>query len=468
MAPAMAAALPAGDDPARVIENLARAPMADEEETVAGDTANVDPVPPPESDPDIPPRDAKDHPSAADKPSANLDPPQQAAAVTLPSSKSGGGASLTPIPSMNITPKAIPDEYRLRTGDHTEVAKGHGASPASEAAVVAALRWLSTSQAVDGRWEPRRLGGGARAIDGQDRGGAGTNADTGITGLALLAFLAGGHTHLQGSHQSTVRGGLEFLLSAQAADGNLGASQNMYERMYCHAMATCALSEAYAMSGDDRLGAPLRRALNFTLDAQDRSGGGWRYRRQDPGDTSLLGWQVMSLKSAHLAGLATPDPTRAGIERFLRKVAGGRERGLACYQPTRPVPSRSMTAEALVCRRFMGMPDSPAALDEASGFILQELPGAATTNLYYWYYGTLAMYQLQGEPWRLWNEALQSTLLGSQRQDGTSAGSWDPDPVWGGCGGRVYSTALSALCLEVYYRFLPLYVEAAGRERRTQ
>jgi hypothetical protein len=78
------------------------------------------------------------------------------------------------------------------------------------------------------------------------------------------------------------------------------------------------------------------------------------------------------------------------------------------------------------------------------------------------------MYQLQGEPWRRWNEALQKNLLAAQRHDAALAGSWDPDPVWGGCGGRAYSTALATLCLEVYYRFLPLYVEAAGRERRAK
>ena len=38
----------------------------------------------------------------------------------------------------------------------------------------------------------------------------------------------------------------------------------------------------------------------------------------------------------------------------------------------------------------------------------------------------------------------------------TLAGSWDPDTVWGGYGGRVYTTAMAALCLEVYYRYLPL------------
>ena len=39
----------------------------------------------------------------------------------------------------------------------------------------------------------------------------------------------------------------------------------------------------------------------------------------------------------------------------------------------------------------------------------------------------------------------------------------NPDPVWGAYGGRAYGTAMSALCLEVYYRYLPLYVETAKR-----
>ncbi len=72
------------------------------------------------------------------------------------------------------------------------------------------------------------------------------------------------------------------------------------------------------------------------------------------------------------------------------------------------------------------------------------------------------MYQLRGDYWKQWNEALRKTLLASQRKSGTLAGTWDPDTVWGGCGGRVYTTALATLCLEVYYRFLPLYAEAAG------
>jgi hypothetical protein len=45
-------------------------------------------------------------------------------------------------------------------------------------------------------------------------------------------------------------------------------------------------------------------------------------------------------------------------------------------------------------------------------------------------------------------------LLTHQSRDGDHAGSWDPNrDRWGQRGGRVYTTSLGALCLEVYYRY---------------
>ena len=223
-----------------------------------------------------------------------------------------------------------------------------------------------------------------------------------------------------------MRRGLEYLLSMQAADGNLGASQNVYEKMYCHAMATCAISEAYAMSRDVRLYNAVKRAIGYTLDAQDRTTGGWRYRPGDAGDTSQLGWQVMALESAQLAGIEIPSATRSGIERFLQSVSVGGSKGLACYQAVKPVPTRSMTAEAMVCRQFMGQTDQAAKRGEASKFLLEEVPGAGTANFYYWYYGTLALYQTQGEPWETLEhgDAKHADRLAAQgRRDGRQLGS---------------------------------------------
>jgi hypothetical protein len=367
----------------------------------------------------------------------------------------GGGAKLGQLP-----PLAHPDEkhdvppaYSLRVAhDRTQVAQRHGATIETEEAVRGALRWLSGAQASDGRWSARQHGGGLELkTAGRDRFSAGLEADTGMTGLALLALLASGHTHNEGLYHENV----------------LGSTGSVYERMYCHAMAAFAMSEALGMTGDARLREPVRRALAYTVAAQNPKSGGWRYQPGDPGDTSQLGWQYMALKSGELAGIPIADATREGIIKFLQSVSSGRANGLAAYRANER-PSRTMTAEAIACWQLLGMRRNHPAGREGGDFLLEELPGTGTNNLYYFYYGTLAMYQLQGSDWSRWNEALRTTLVNSQRKEGPLAGTWDPDTVWGGYGGRIYSTALSALCLEVYYRFLPLYREVSAEGQKPE
>lgn len=371
-------------------------------------------------------------------------------------------APLLPADRSPRTEVEIPAIYSLRVApDRSRLARQVGATDETEAAVKAALAWMADNQQPDGRWSPKTHGGGRETFAaGRDRLGAGMQADTGITGLALLAFLASGHTHQQGAYASNVTRGLQYLVNSQRADGSLGGQANVYAYMYCHAMATFALSEAYGMTRDHRLRDPIQRALRYTVAAQDPSGGGWRYNPGDPGDTSQLGWQLMALKSAELAGIPIPERCRQGVLKYIDSVTSGHYGGLAAYRPGEAV-SRPMTAEALACRQFLGLSADHPAGREAGDFILAELPGSAETNLYYWYYGTLATYNLQGRYWQRWNEALKKTLLRTQKSTPHLNGSWDPDTVWGGYGGRVYSTALATLCLEVYYRFLPLYSEAS-------
>lgn len=355
-------------------------------------------------------------------------------------------------------------EQRVRA-DRQEIVRQQGGSPDTEAAVRAALDWLATHQEPDGHWDATKHG--AR----RDRTTAGGDAlgnmrpDTAVTGLALLAFLGAGHTHEGEQYADTVRRGLDYLISIQAKDGNLAGRATMLAAMYCHGMATLALAEAYGMTGDPKLEQPLRRAVAYTLAAQIRADGGWRYLPGDPhnylanvGDTSQFGWQVMSLKAAETAGLNIPVPARHGMLRFLGYVTSGRQGGLAgyCYtrhfdggsQPDRPTPT--MTAEALFCRFLLGTTADNPLCGEAADYLTQHLPDERT-DYYYWYYGTLALYQLQGPVWEKWNQAVQKRILNLQQRDG----SWEPNDRWGGHGGRVFSTALAALTLEVYYRYKP-------------
>jgi hypothetical protein len=390
----------------------------------------------------------------------------------------------------------VPEVYRPRLDpNRPELARRAGASAASEEAVELALDWLARHQDADGRWNA----GTARYRDGSPASGDTSfashcppgdichgecfywEADTAVTGLALLAFLGSGYTHLDGKYAPVVGRGIDFLLTIQKADGDLrGPSRAV--GMYCHTMASLALSEAYALSGDPKLKAPVERAVAFLVDSQypglmgwrylprgeirrtpAEGGRGWDYEPHPPvGDTSVLGWVVMVLKSASEVGIEVPSTAVQSARNWLQRVADGDAEGLARYQPSRPADP-VMSAEAWVCRQFLGFGGPGAASTEAAAYLLQHPPSADAFNSYYWYYATLAMYQGGGPAWDRWNPLVRDTLVSLQHREGHKAGSWDPDPTrYGTHGGRVYATALAAMTLEVYYRYLRLYVSEAG------
>jgi len=89
---------------------------------------------------------------------------------------------------------------------------------------------------------------------------------------------------------------------------------------------------------------------------------------------------------------------------------------------------------------------------------MANLPSLNPRNAYYVYYGTRAMHVILGPDWDRWNRQLRRVLCESQIKEGCAAGSWDPDKpekdAWGEPGGRLYTTSLSALALESYYRYL--------------
>jgi len=368
----------------------------------------------------------------------------------------------------------VPRFYRSRLdANRTVLAQRSGANTASEQAVERALDWLARHQDADGRWD----GGTARYEDGTAVQGdddftvhcppgqtcfgecAYWEADTALTGLSLLTYLGAGYTHKDGKFATTVGNGLDFLLAQQKSDGDLrGPSKAV--GMYCHAMATLALCEAYALSLDDRLRDPAERAVSFLDRGRAQDGQAWRYEPSAPvGDTSILGWVVMALKSAREVGLRVPDQTGVGrgMLLWLDRVATGQDRGLARYQPPDPVTA-TMTAEAWVCRQFLGVGGPGASSTEAAAYLMQHESDKGDTNYYYWYYGTLAMYQHGGQPWTRWNGRIRDRVVKLQRSSGHQSGSWDPDDsMYGAKGGRIYCTTLAALTLEVYYRYLRLY-----------
>ena len=230
--------------------------------------------------------------------------------------------------------------------------------------------------------------------------------------------------------------------------------------MYSHGLAAITLCEAYAMTNDRDLMMPAQAALNFIVYAQDPIGGGWRYSPRTPGDTSVVGWQVMALKSGHLAYLNVPKGTVLGAIKFLDTV---QMNSGAYYGYTTPAKRSTTTAVGLLCRMYLGWKREHGALQEGVEYLAQT--GPDPHNMYYNYYATQVMRQVGGERWDEWNSKMRDPLVAAQEKAGPAQGSWFFAGGHGADrGGRLYNTSLSTMILEVYYRHMPIYQDQATTE----
>ena len=333
-----------------------------------------------------------------------------------------------------------------------------GATPASEAAVQAGLKWLAAHQREDGSWSLQHTHVKCKDACLPD---SSMDCPTAATGLALLCFLGAGHSHTDGEYQEIVQRGIDWLL-AQSRDGDLRTSLDHVapeggSAMYAHGFAAMALCEAYGMTLDRTLTQPCEEAIEFIAESQDPVGGGWRYSPGDPGDTSVVGWQVMALVSARMSGLKVPDKVREGVVRFLQSVHlpstgefgyTGKGRGTV-----------ATTAIGSLCSLYLHSSLDRVSLQRVSQILGTQDP--KSNNEYANYYVSLVLHHIGGEHWRVWNAACRDSIVASQVRYGHAAGSWDPISKWGRSGGRLYSTCMSVLTLEVYYRHLPLYADDA-------
>jgi hypothetical protein len=282
--------------------------------------------------------------------------------------------------------------------------------------------------------------------------------------MALLAFQAAGNSHKEGKYQKNVEAGLKVLLRAQDEEGNIYRGGQRDEWLYTHAQATIVLCELYGMTKDSTIRGATELAVKFCVDAQD-SLGGWRYRPRMDSDTSVTGWMVMALQSAKMAGLSVPSPTFARVGEYLDKAATNSEMSEYAYLPGQPTSSLAMTAEALLCREYLGWTPSDKRLIKGAQLILANPPDWKDRDVYYWYYATQMMFHVEGQYWVGWNDGIKNLLVQHQEKAGKEKGSWDPlgagPDIWAqrGAGGRLYVTCLSLYMLEVYYRHLPLYSE---------
>jgi hypothetical protein len=377
--------------------------------------------------------------------------------------------------------EAPAEAYRQREpGRRAEVAQAWGGSEGTERAVEMGLEYFARRQFPDGHWSLHKLPEG---VEDQDPALGEMEADSAATGLALLSYLGAGYTHLDDKYRGVVRRGMDWLIRHQKPDGDLFTGGTKYARFYSHGIAAIALCEAYGMTRDAELREPARKAIEFIVNTQHPTRGGWRYDvhpntgRSTETDTSVSGWMLMALKSAQMAGLEVPEEALEKVNAWLDTARAAGAAGQYVYNPhamdtpeqrAGRQPNLAMTSEAMLMRMYLGFDRDDPGLLAGAKYLEENLPEVGTEarplrDCYYWYYATQAMFQMQGDYWTAWNDRLRPLATSSQIQSGPQAGSWHPlRPVedrWGRAAGRHYVTALHILILEVYYRHLPLFQE---------
>ena len=369
-------------------------------------------------------------------------------------------ASLQTLASMSAQPMSS-----RSTDMKKKLLRDYGGTPSSEAAVTEALKWFSRHQMPNGGWTYQHdlVCRGACKDACEASYAKSFNA---ATAMALLPFLGAGQTHTSGEFRRNVQRGLAFLIQ----NGKLGKKNGLTTldlrdgkgNMYSHGLASIALCEAYAMTEDTALIAPAQASLNFIITAQCNDGG-WRYSPNGAGggDTSVVGWQLMALKSGYMGHLAVPPQTIQGSMLFLDKVQSNSG---SVYGYTGPVPKfrAATTAVGLLCRIYTGWdkthPGIIGGVEELSKH------GVSKNDFYYNYYAAQVLRQYGGVEWDKFNVEMRDYLVASQAQKDGAKGSWYVKGGHTSNAGRLCITSFATMMLEVYYRHMPLYAEAAGED----
>ncbi len=367
----------------------------------------------------------------------------------------------TPGSFSNAAGKA--SSYSNRSGSNKKRALAkHGADAKTESAVNKALEWLANQQERDGSWiadkHEAHLGDqqklSVRAVS---------------TACAILPFLGAGHNEIAGKYKHNVRKAVAFI-NKTMKDKKLQQRPIMFNN-YGSAIVLTALAESsiFGSSATTKKNADII-ANHFVESYDKRPGEGWGYTAAGD-DFSVSGWIILGLKSGESAGLKCLKSKKyASLKKSYKKWVHGvmtdPKSGLGYYRSPKDKKHggarTSMSWVGMFQKQALNFPASDPFLKKASKVLVETVKkgkiigGEKLGDAYKIYYGTLASFQQQGATWNAWNLAMKKSLVKSQREGDPSelGGSWDPTPGhFGEKAGRLFTTSMLALCMEIYYRY---------------
>lgn len=309
-------------------------------------------------------------------------------------------------------------------------------------AVSLALEYLAKRQHPNGSW----------AVDS-------VGESTAATSLAVMSFLAAGHTPGDGPYGVQIEQGIRWVLDHQEPNGML-IHKTSHGPMYSHGISTLMLAEVVGMlsvEDADRARRALEKAVRLILEAQaipknERHQGGWRYQPASrDSDLSVTGWQLLALRAAKDIGCDVPAEAIDLAVDYIQRCATRENKGFA-YQPGGgATPTRNGTG--ILCLEICGVHESPEAVGGADRLMAEPLEPGDSYYYYGVYYCSIGMFKMGGDYWEKTRDHLTPKLLEIQEADGNFPAQDASERRQGG----VYTTSLAVLALAIDYRYLPIY-----------
>ncbi|WP_372370065.1 prenyltransferase/squalene oxidase repeat-containing protein [Candidatus Uabimicrobium sp. HlEnr_7] len=319
-----------------------------------------------------------------------------------------------------------------------------GESESTKNAVRAGLLWLKRHQQQNGRWDGEQftyLCGRELKYSGMCDEAYSSQLTPSLTALSLLCFVTEERTQKTGEFRKQIKSGLRYLISIQDSEGCFGSRNENYY-MYNHALAALAMVEAYnQFHYNPLLRNSAQQAVDFLVKAQN-FGGGWG-DKEGESNIFITGWCIMTLKCAQQARLNVSQKALVAATSWVNSITKNIEMKAS---------NRTAIAAIVFYQTFLEIENSKKCVS----FLLNQ-PEAKNSkskvDFEYFYYKTLAMAQFKGNHWASWNEIMKTMLVDSQCTSNCKNGSWDSENFHKIRSGRIYTTAMNILTLQIYYRY---------------
>jgi hypothetical protein len=312
-------------------------------------------------------------------------------------------------------------------------------------------------------------------------------AQPGVTSLAVLAFMAHGHTPGNGPYGRHLERAIKYIVACQKKSGLImlmAPDGSEVDRAlehdvgiagtYDHAIASLTLAELYGMNPSAKaaeLQSVIRNSLRVSLKMQrwpkerPDDNGGWRYvidYDESDSDLSVTGWHLMFLRSARNAGFDVPDRAISDAVAYIRR-SFDKQAGTFNYTINRyNGRTRGMAGAGILALGHAGFHDSIEAKRAADAILRSSfeiyndnhpLPDRDRYH-YSLFMCCQGMYQMGSPYWEKFFPRTVRAVLAHQQADGSwDAESYHKDRRYG----NSYTTAMVILAMGAPNQLLPIF-----------